>query len=216
MSMAAKAILECEMFIDPESMKRTLAKIEASEPRERELRLKSLEVLRAPCRPLEGRTDLLPIGPYISRLFEAGRDGPYNRMLEAWTKDPRGSPDVRNARMRAMMSTNDPLTMGQVIGRLTLLDATLDGEEIPWIHRGSYLLAWGQVSCVNYQQCYDADSRMFHLDCVNHGNCDFIPWPEVINRVIFPTILFGDRTDDYYRRIQAHLDRRRYDAFGIP
>ena len=185
MSSAARAILQCDLFIDTQYLKRISEEIAAAPPQERELRLKAMEALRAPCRPLEGRPEFLPLGPYVSKLFEAGRHQPYNRMLES-LMDHRAPKSVREERLR-----------------------------IPWIHRGAYLTAWHQVLCVNYDECFTPESRTFLRRCAVHGECQFIS-PDVFHRIFFPTIFFGDRSDEYYRRIQAHLDRRRYDAFGLP
>ncbi|HYC37003.1 MAG TPA: hypothetical protein VEC19_11305 [Usitatibacter sp.] len=213
--LAIQALTECSTIASPDYAARMQARIDEGPGEKKAARLAALERLRAACAPLG---DASHQRAQLESLWkEAGQaDDAYVRLRSsrALLLDKRVDRAARQARVRELMQMRDPMAMGVALDGIKGEGASLDGEALSIFEALPYGLAWLHVMCDTFGECHGPETTMGLRDCVQHGECGRVDVEAGIARLV-PWFL-PEKVPAYYRRIQAHLERGRYDAFGVP
>ena len=213
---AAQAISDCLSLLRADAPARYRQRIESGDPGVRQARELAWQTLIRPCREFH---DLAALATERSRIWEAIETSgdPANRLVlrtRSELRDTRIEREARQDKLEALLAMDDPFAMAAVVSAVTETGVTFEGEALSFPDRVAYWAAWGQVLCVGYGQCVGPDTRQGHWDCMYHGECGYLT-PDALFELVFPDFVV-ERMLDYQRRIQAHLDRGRFSAFGLP
>lgn len=210
--LAIKALEECLQYPDPDDEDPGIrfAPSRAGQPTPRK---DAYDALRRPCKGLGSRKQL---EAQLDGLRRNGRAvGDPLLGLEELTRrlnDPAWPKQERQQILETALAMNDAIALRAVYPALVGRGAMFDSQELSMADSAAYIAAWQHIMCMNYRDCLGPGTRQGHKDCLVSGQCDY-PGIETQVERMAPGLL-GQRVLPYYLRIQAHLDRGRYSAFG--